>query len=124
MPKKQHPIIKCIVKVDNDGADTLSCLDIDNLDFNTIDWKNSFPKLKYNDRKMKKVEQNVCMQICNIMSCCDFECYEFNGEFPYPMAAEKEFADREFPLDVRTMKEHQDKNTNIQKLRSLYYQGS
>ena len=32
----------------------------------------------------------------------------------YPMAAEKEFADNQFPLDVRTMKEHQDKSSLIE----------
>ena len=55
------------------------------------------------------------MQMCNVMSQCDFECDGFNGEYLYPMAAEKEFADSEFLLDARTMKEHQNIDANIQK---------
>ena len=64
---------------------------------------------------MKEAEQNVCMQMCNMMSQCEFECDEFDDEYLYPMAAEKELADSEFPLDVLKIKEHQDKDRNIQK---------
>ena len=110
-----YPTIKHVAGVDNDSADALSRLDIDNKDNDTINWGKSFPKLKYSDRKMKEAAQNICMQMCNVMSQCDFECDEFDDEYLYPMAAEKEFADSEFPLDVRTMKEHQDNDTNIQK---------
>ena len=58
-----HPTIKYVAGVDNDGADALSRLDIDNKDFDTINWGKSFPKLNYSDRKMKETEQNVCIQI-------------------------------------------------------------
>ena len=50
------------------------------------------------------------------MSCCEFECDEFDNKFLYPMVADKEFSDSKFPLDVRTMKEYQYKDTNNQKL--------
>ena len=56
------------------------------------------------------------MQMRNVMSQCDFECDGFDDEHLYPMAAEKEFADSQFPLDVRTMKENQCKDVSIQKL--------
>ena len=88
-----HPTIKHVAGVDNDGTDALSQLDIDNKVFNTINWEKSFPKLCYSDRKMKEAAQNVCIQMCNVMSQCDFKCDEFNDEYLYPMAAEKEFAD-------------------------------
>ena len=52
---------------------------------------------------MKGVEKNVCMVMCTIMSQCDFEVDEFDDEYLYPMTAEKEFADSQFPLYVRTM---------------------
>ena len=50
------------------------------------------------------------------MSQCDFECDEFDDEYLYSLVAEKELADSQFPLDVCTMKEHQDKDISIQKL--------
>ena len=59
--KEWHPAIKHAAGVDNDGADALSCLDIDNKDFDTINWEKFFPRPKYSDRKMKEVAQNVCM---------------------------------------------------------------
>ena len=46
------------------------------------------------------------MQMCNMMSQCDIECDDFNDEYLYPMAAEQEFADSQFPLCVRIMKQH------------------
>ena len=116
MLEEWHPTIKHVAGVDNDGADALSRLDIDKKDFDTINWEKSFPKLSYSDRKMKEAEQNVCMQMCNMMSQCEFECDEFDDEYLYPMAAEKELADSEFPLDVRTMKQHQDKDASMLKL--------
>ena len=81
-----------------------------------INWEKSFPKLSYSDRKMKEVEQNVCMVMCTMMSLCDFECDEFNDEYLYPIAAEREFADSQFLLCVRTMKQHQDEDASIQKM--------
>ena len=115
MLKEWHPTIKHVAEVDNDGADALSQLDIDNEDYDTINWKKSFLKLCYSDRKMKEAEQNICMQMCNVMSQCDFECEEFNDKYLYHMAAEKEFDDSKFLLDVHIMKKHQDKDANIQK---------
>ena len=51
-----------------------------------------------------------------MVSQCDFECDKFDDEFVYPMAAEKEFTDSKFLLDVCTMKEHLDKDINIQRM--------
>ena len=53
MLKEWHPTIKHVAGNNNDGDDALSQLDIDNTDFDTINWENSFPKLQYSDRKMK-----------------------------------------------------------------------
>ena len=78
-----------------------------------------FLKLRYNDRnrKMKEAEQqDMCILMCNMMSQYEFECDKFDDECLYPMAAEKEYADSQFPLDVCTMKELQEKDTHIQKL--------
>ena len=50
------------------------------------------------------------------MSQCDFEVDDFDDKYLYPMAAEKEFADSQFPLCIRRMKQHQDEDTSIQKL--------
>ena len=63
MLEEWHPTNKHVAGVDNDGADVLSCVDIDNKDFDTINWGKSFPKLNYSDRKMKETEQNICIQI-------------------------------------------------------------
>ena len=41
-----------------------------------------------------------------MISQCKFVCDEFDDEYLYPMAAEKEFADSKFSVDVRTMKEN------------------
>ena len=68
MFKEWHPTIKHGAGVDNDGADTLFRLDIDSRDFDTINWEKSFPKLSYSDRKIKEVDQNVCMMLCTMMS--------------------------------------------------------
>ena len=113
MLKEWHPTIKHVAGVDNDGADALSHLDIDSRDFDTINWEKSFPKLSYSDRKMKKVDQNMWIMLCTMMSQCDFEWDEFNDQYLYPLAAEKEFADSEFLLDVWKMEVRQDNNTNI-----------
>ena len=51
---------------------------------------------------MTEAEQNVNFVMCTMMSQCDFEVDEFDDEYSYPMAAEKEFVDRQFPLCVRT----------------------
>ena len=56
------------------------------------------------------------MVMCTIMSQCDFECDDFDDEYLYPMAAEKEFTDSQFPLCVHTMKQQQDEDASIQKL--------
>ena len=58
----------------------------------------------------------MCMVMCTMMSQCDFECDDFDNEYLYPIAAEQEFAESQFPLCVRTMKHHQDEDASIQKL--------
>ena len=65
---------------------------------------------------MNEVEQNVCMVKCTMMSQCDFEIDDFDDGYLYPMAAEKEFADSQLSLCVRTMKQHQNEDASIQKL--------
>ena len=65
---------------------------------------------------MKEAEQNVCMFTGTMMSQCNFEVEDFDDEYLYPMAAEKEFADSHFLLYIRTMKQHQDEDASIQKL--------
>ena len=70
----------------------------------------------HSDRKMKEKEPNVCTVMCTIMSQCDFEYDDFDDEYLYPMATEKEFADSQFHLCVGTMKKHQDEDASIQKL--------
>ena len=105
MLKEWHPTIKHIARVDNDGADALSRLDILNKLRDVINWGKSFPKLSYSDKKMKEADhQNGDMVMCTMMSQCDFECDDFDDEYLYPMIAEKEFANSQFPLCVRTMK--------------------
>ena len=59
---------------------------------------------------MKEAEQNTCMAICTKKSQCDFGCDDFNDDYLYPMAAEKEFADSQFPLCIGMMKQHQDED--------------
>lgn len=44
-----------------------------------------------------------------------FEYEEFDDEYPHHMAAEKEFADNQFPHEICTMTKHQEKNPLIQK---------
>ena len=65
---------------------------------------------------MKEVEQNDYMLMCNMISQFEFECDDFDDEYLYPMAAEKEFTGSQFSLCVRMTKQHQDKDTTIQKL--------
>lgn len=96
-------MIKHVAEVHKDGADALSCIDIDNEDFDTVSWYKSFPKLNYSNRKMKEVEQNNCMLMWNMISQCEFGCDEFNDEYLYHMAAEKKFADSQFLINVYTM---------------------
>ena len=116
MLEEWHPTIKHVAGVDNDGADALSRLDILDKLGDCINWEKSFPKLSYSDRKMKEAEQTVNMQMCHMMSQGDFECDDFDDEYLYPMAAEQEFADSQFPLCVRMMKQHQDEDASIQKM--------
>ena len=104
MLEEWYPTIKYIAMVDNDGANALSQLDIlDKLE-DQINQEKSFPKLLYSDRKMKEVDQNVNIIMYTMMSQCDFEVDEFNGEYLYQNAAEQEFADSQLPLFVYTMK--------------------
>ena len=56
------------------------------------------------------------MVMCMMMSQCDFEFDEFDDEYLYSIAAEKEFADSQFLSCVHTMKQHQDEDVSIQKL--------
>ena len=49
------------------------------------------------------------------MSKYDFEWEEFDDEYLYPMAIEKEFTGLKFLSDVRTTKQHQDKDEASQK---------
>ena len=65
---------------------------------------------------MKEADQNVNMVMCTMISQCEFKCDDFNNEYLYPIAAEQEFADSQFPLCVHMMKQHQDENASIQKL--------
>ena len=65
---------------------------------------------------MKETEQNMYMVMCTMMTKCDFEVDDFDDEYLYPMAAEKQFTDIKFPLCVRTMKQHQDEDASIQKM--------
>ena len=116
MLKEWHPTIKHVAGVDNNSADALSRLDILDKLGDQINWEKSFPKLSYSDRKMKEAEQNVCMVMCTMMSRCEFKCDDFDNEYLYPIATEREFADSQFPLCVRTMKQHQDEDASIQKM--------
>ena len=113
MLKECHPTIKHVTGVDNDGADALSWLDILDKLRDCINWKKSFLKLSYTDRKMKEADQNVNMVMFTMMSQCDFECDNFDDEYLYSMAAEQKFADSHFPLCVCTMKQHQDEDASI-----------
>ena len=65
---------------------------------------------------MKEVKQNICMFMCTMTSQCDFECDDFDDEYLYSMATEKEFTDSQFPFCVRRMKQHQDEDALIQKM--------
>ena len=65
---------------------------------------------------MKETEQNGCMVICIMMSQCDFDVDDFDDAYLYSMAAGKEFADSQFSVCVRTIKQHQDEDASIQKL--------
>ena len=65
---------------------------------------------------MKEADQNVCMVMCTMISQCDSECDDFDDKYLYPIAAEHEFADNQFPLCIRTMKQQQDEDASIQKL--------
>ena len=56
------------------------------------------------------------MIMCTMMSQCDFECGNFDDEYLYLMATKQEFADGQFFLCVRTMKQHQEEDASIQKL--------
>ena len=56
------------------------------------------------------------MVVFTIISQCDFWVDDFDDEYLYPMAAEKEFADSQFPLYVRMMKQNQDADVLIQRL--------
>ena len=116
MLEERHPTIKHVTGVDNDGADTLSRLDILDKLGDQINWGKSFPKMSYSDRKMKEADQNVCMVMCTMMSQCDFECDNFDNEYLYPIVAEQEFANSQFPHCICTMKQHQDEDASIQKL--------
>ena len=113
MLREWHPTIEHVARVDNDGADVLSRLDILDKLGDQINWEESFPKLSYSDRKMKEADQNVYMVMCTIISQCEFKCDDFDNEYLYPIAAEQEFADSHFPLCVRMMKQHQDKDASI-----------
>ena len=116
MLEEWHPTIKHVAGVDNDGANALSQLDILDKLRDQINWEKFFPKISYSDRKMKEADQNVCMVMCTMMSKCEFECDDLDNEYLYPIAAEQEFADSQFPLCVGTMKQHQDEGASIQKL--------
>jgi hypothetical protein len=47
------------------------------------------------------------------MSQCQFDS-NVNDEYMYPMAVEREFADKQYPLDVSLFKTNQDADTKLQ----------
>ena len=61
-------MIKYVAGIDNDGTDTVSQLDVPQKDFKSINWEKVFPKLKYNDRKKRKNDVTLCMELYNAMS--------------------------------------------------------
>ena len=106
MLEEFNPTIKHVAGKDNDAADALSRLEMKEKPYDTITWEKQNKPLHYvNDKQMK--------EMCYVMSNCQFES-NVDDEYMYPLAAEREFADKQYPLDVTLFKTNQDADTKLQ----------
>ena len=105
MLEEFHPQIKHVAGIDNDAADALSRVDMKVKLFDSVEWEKPSPRMKYSD-------ETTPAELCKVMSELNFEPDGFDEQL-YPMAAEKQLADSEFPLDVATMREHQLKDKEL-----------
>jgi hypothetical protein len=106
MLEEFNPTIKHVAGKDNDAADALSRLEMKEKPYDTITWEKLNKPLCYVNDKQLKV-------MCNVMSQCQFDS-NVDDEYMYPMAVEREFADKQYPLDVSLFKTNQDADTKLQ----------
>jgi hypothetical protein len=78
MLEKFNPTIKHVAGKDNDAADALSRLDMQQKPYDTITWEKQNKPLHYVNDKQSKV-------MCNAMSQCRFD-WNVDDEYMYPMA--------------------------------------
>jgi hypothetical protein len=89
-----------------DAVDALSRLDMKEKPYDTIMWEKENKPLHYENNKQIKV-------MCNVMSHLGFD-LNVDDEYMYPMAVEKELADKQYPLDTSLFKTNQDLDTKLQ----------
>jgi hypothetical protein len=106
MLEEFNPTIKHVAGKDIDAADALSRLEMKEKPYDTITWEEQNKPLHYVNDKQIKV-------MCNVMLQLGFDS-NVDDEYMYPMAVEKELADKQYPLDVSLFKTNQELDTKLQ----------